>query len=814
MGCELRADLSETLIGKWPYASPAPAIVHPLSELPHIVRRRGRTTTGQPTRNGDPKGETNLKLQHTTSVIALLAGMTLALPAMAAAGDTQLEELIVTAQKREENVQQAPLAITAVTGASLQKDRVLSLEDLAHNMTGISFTANSPQSNEINIRGVVNTRLSSPTADQSVSTFVDDVFVSRSGNLNSAFYDVARVEVVRGPQGVLLGKNVAGGAVNIISNSPTSERSGKVTVTLGNYDLRQTQGFLNGAITDSLNARFAFQTINRGGYAKDILHNTEVENLDSLQGRLYLSYRPEGSDLTADLIVDYSKDSNDGVNRVGLKSTTLPASFTPWSTTRALIAAKRGGLDIRESLPIWPLFKGDIAPTPQGARHETYNVIGKFEKDIFEGVRLSSITGYRNNQSFTLYDQTGLGPANGYNVAGPLLFAEPVNFNEEVEQVSQELRLASTNTDSAIDWIVGAYYQRSKVHQYNRYWGESTVLPTLSGESHWNDQGHNRDMAIFAQLGWKMTDTLKFEVGARYTKDKKWGFQQGIIVATGDRLNPADTAPLTPLTTNFGTEYGESWNKLTPQATLRWTPNDNTMAYGTISVGFKGGGFQNSASNAFAARTPYNPETVTNYEIGYKTELFDRTVRWNSALFYMKYKDLQVQQTLSSCLCNVISNAPGATIKGLETDLQYAPNSWFKAWASGSYVDATYDTFVFAGVNNSGHMMQRTPKYQSAVGAEVTTNAGLWEDAVSARISYRWQGKMPWAPENTTWEKAYGTLDARLTLTSEDKNWSVSVWGKNITDELYRTNIIAFFQEEMSSFGAPRTVGVEFSAAF
>jgi iron complex outermembrane receptor protein len=200
----------------------------------------------------------------------------------------QLEALIVTAQKREENVQTTPLSITAVTGTNLAKDRVLSLEDLGHNMTGISFTANSPQSNEINIRGVVNTRLSSPTSDQSVSTFVDDVYVGRSGNLNSAFYDIQRIEVVRGPQGVLLGKNVAGGAVNIISNAPSFERSGKFTVSLGNYDLRQTQGYFTGAITDEVAARVSFQTIHHGGYARDLLHNVDIENLDSVQGRIQL----------------------------------------------------------------------------------------------------------------------------------------------------------------------------------------------------------------------------------------------------------------------------------------------------------------------------------------------------------------------------------------------------------------------------------------------------------------------------------------------------------------------------------------------
>ncbi|MBU1376490.1 MAG: TonB-dependent receptor [Alphaproteobacteria bacterium] len=742
----------------------------------------------------------------------------MAMPANAADADkagSQLEEVIVTAQKREENVQTAPLAITAITGANLAKDRVLSIEDLAHNMTGISFTANSPQSSEINIRGVVNTRLSSPTADQSVSTFVDDVYVSRAGNLNSAFYDVARVEVVRGPQGVLLGKNVAGGAVNIISNAPSFDASGRMTVSLGNYDLKQTNGYITGPITESLAGRLSFQTIDRGGYYRDILHNQDLENLNSKQARIQLAYAPPSSDLRASLNVDYSKDSNDGVHRVGLKSTTLPASFTPWSGTRALIAALRpGGLKRTESLPIWPLFKGDTSPTPQGARHETYNIIIKVDKDVAENIRLSSITGYRNNNSFTLYDQTGLGPANGFNVAAPLLFAEPVNFIEGVNQVSQEIRLASTNTDSRFDWIIGAYYQKSNVHQYNRYWGESTVLPTLSGESHWDDHGHNRDLAAFAQVGFKITDDLKLEVGARYTKDKKYGFQRGIIVATGDRLNPNDTAPLTPLTTNFATAYGDSWNRLTPQATLRWTPNDASMAYATVSRGFKGGGFQNSASNAFAAQTPYDPETVTNYELGYKTELFDRRVRWNTAVFYMEYKNLQVQQTLASCLCNVISNAPGATIKGVETDFQFAPTSWLRAWASGSYVHGTYDKFVFAGIDNSGNWMQRTPRWTTAVGAEATTSVGSWEDALSARLSYRYQGKMPWAPENTTWEGSYGTLDGRVTLTPPDSPWSISVYGKNLGKTVYRTNIIAFFQEEMSSFGAPRTYGIELSASF
>jgi iron complex outermembrane receptor protein len=764
-----------------------------------------------------------------------------AIPALAAAqqapaaGDgSNLETIVVTAQKRTVNVQDSPLAISAMTGAALAKDRVTSINDLAQTMTGISFTANSPQANEINIRGVVNTRLTSPTADQSVSTFVDDVYVARSGILNTNFYDVARIEVVRGPQGVLLGKNVAGGAVNIISNKPSAQNSAALTASIGNYALRQVQGYINGGIAEDLNGRISFQSLKHGGYAKDLLHHTDLENADSVQARAQLAWEPAGTGFKALLIADYSQYSDDGVNRVGVLSPTVAAGPTIWSGTRSLINAALGGtLTARQSFPVWPTFSGDAAPSPQSATRDNYSFVLKLEKQMGTAT-LTSITGYRHNKSYTLYDQTGLGPYftvlppggvpdAGFNltpaqlasVGSSLLFAEPVNFIEQGNYFTQELRAASNNNDSKFSWIFGGFFLSSKVHQHNRYWGQSLALATLSGESQWDDTGHNQDVAVFGQLGYKFTDTLKLEAGIRYTHDRKYGVQQGIVVATGDIYHPADLAPLTPLTTNFTANYGASWNDWTPQATLTWKPSLNMMAYATISRGFKGGGFQNSASNGFAAATPYNPESVTNYEIGFKSELFNRTLRWNSAVFMEKYKNLQVQQTLASCLCNVISNAASATIKGIESDLQFAPSRLFRAWLSGSYLDARYDDFTFAGVNNSGNQLQRTPKYQLAVGAEATMDLSpTWQNALSARLAYRYQGRMPWAPENQNWEEAYGTLDGRVTLNMPNGNWSLSAFGKNLGNKLYRTNIIVFFRDEMSSYAPPRTYGLELNAKF
>ena len=338
-------------------------------------------------------------------------------------------------------------------------------------------------------------------------------------------------------------------------------------------------------ISDSLAGRFSFQVINHAGYARDVYHNVDLENLDSVQFRGQLLYAPKDDDFRASLIVDYSRDSGDGINRVGIPDPVLTGT-RPWSTARAQIAALRpGGLSVRESLPVWPLFAGDASPSPQYVRHKNASYILKLEKDVATDIRLTSITGYRDGRAYTLYDQTGLGPTNPYNVITTLLFAEPVNFIEEDHQFSQEFRLTSNYADSRFDWILGAYYLHNKVHQFNRFWGETPFQPggrapgalaVLSGESHWDDHGTNEDIAGFAQLGFKLTPTLKVEAGIRYTHDKKGGTQVGIATATGDRFVPTDPTPLTPLAVvpGFSTAYGKTWSRATPQVTATWKPQD------------------------------------------------------------------------------------------------------------------------------------------------------------------------------------------------------------------------------------------------
>ncbi|MFC3052599.1 TonB-dependent receptor [Kordiimonas pumila] len=755
---------------------------------------------------------------------ALLASSTYTAAATAenaAAEPRQLEEILITSQRREVGLQDSAVAVSAVTGASLEKDRIYNYSDLARSVASLSYTENSPLDQEFNIRGITNTRLDAPSADQSIGIFIDDVYVGRSGLLNADFYDIERVEVVRGPQGVLLGRNVVGGAISIITAKPEEETSAHVTFGYGNYNAMHTSGYITGSLSDSLTGRFSFQARHHDGYNHDILHDRDLDNLDSIQMRGQLAYAPDGSDFSARLIVDYMKDSSNGIHRVAIADPNNPG-LNPWSTTRAFIAANReGGLSIRESLPEHPRYKGDNFDTPQGHKREALGLTLQMENKISDDIVLTSITGYRDGDATGVYDQSGAGPDSGFGVISPFAFSFPVNEEEKISQFTQELRLTSDYSDSRFDWILGAYYQHDKVDKYDKYWGEIPVgLPSISGESHWDNVGKTTSYAAFGQVGYQFADAWKLTAGLRYSRDKKSGTVTGIAVETGDQFFPNDTVSLTPIVglaegESFTTEYGESWGEFTPQAILEFTPTDNLMLYVSAAKGYKGGGFEDTPANAVAAQIAYDPETVTSYEVGAKWEFLDGRARLNTAAFTMDYKNLQVTQTDDGCLCNITDNAADAKIKGIETELQFVATDFLYIWAAGTILDTEYKDFIDSnGLVNTGNKLQRTPNYQFNIGAEVTTDFMDMPDALQIRANYSQQGKLYWLPDNFQYEDSYGLLDARITLHPADSNWSFSIWGKNLTDKLYRTNIIAFLGDEVSTLGTPRTYGIELSLDF
>tara|TARA_B110000003_G_scaffold197411_1_gene196101 strand:+ start:26535 stop:28883 length:2349 start_codon:yes stop_codon:yes gene_type:complete len=741
------------------------------------------------------------------------------------ANDNILEEIIVTAQKREENLQTTAVSITAYTGASLEKKRVFSMFDLANSTPSFSLTANTALDLEMNIRGVTNTRLDSPTADPSVGFFMDEVYIGRTGGMNADFFDVERLEIVRGPQGVLLGKNVVGGALSVYSKKPEAETSGKVMVSQGNYSSSLVNGYLTGSLSDTVMGRFSFQSRDRAGYGYNLLSDRDLDDLSSKQYRAQLTYEPADSNLSARLIVDYNKDSGNGPTVVAVPDSGA-TGYRPWSALRAFV----GITDIRVSMAERSQYAGDDFFTEQYYQRDGWGATLNLEWDM-DGATLTSITANRSVDTGQMYDQTGGGPdmfdalydfadfsafaaTRDSGLGAVLFFSEPVREDAKISQFSQEIRLAS-DTDSALDWIVGAYYKSDEIDKLDRFIGEnpSGALATLSGESHWDNRGEMTSKAVFGQVGYQINDTLKVTIGGRYTEDDKSGHIDGIIVDTGDRFNPADTAPLTPLAEGYsGVAYGDTWNEFTPQAIIEYNPSDEWFWYGSISSGFKGGGYEDTPANAVAANIAFDPETVTNYEVGFKANLMDGRMRLNTSVFMMDYKDLQVQQTNEDCLCNITDNASDAEIKGLEVEFQYAIADSLILLASGSMLDHKYKDFLeSSGVDSSGNKLQRTPDNQFSLGFDwYFGNADSW----TMNVNYYWQDELFWQPANANVEEAYGLLDGRLSYSPPTSAWSVSTWVKNIGDEEYRTNIIPFFGEEVGQYGAPRTYGVDLSISF
>jgi len=519
-------------------------------------------------------GSTGGRKPLACAVASVLSAAT-ALPVAAQQTSGGLEEIIVTAQRRETGLQTTPIAITAFEGAALAEDKVFGAADLAAIAPALSLTAGTPLDMELNIRGITNTRLDSPTSDPSVGTFVDGVYIGRTGDYNLDFYDLERIEVIRGPQGVLLGKNVVGGALSVITAAPQFDPSAQLLVGYGNYNQITSTGYATGGLTDSLAGRFSFQYREHDGYARDVLHHRDVENLDSLQGRAQLLWHPDDSAWSIRGIADYTNDSTKGINTVavpgGIKScetSYLRSNCTrPWSLERAYLGLTDPRKDMAQSLQL----VGDKRRN-QYLDREGWGLTLDIQAE-FSGVTFNSLTGYRSVTSEQFYDQTGIGPeALGWSVPewqdymawidaeygtrpptsnnGLFLFAQPVVEWVDGEQLSQEFRLTSNNPDSRFDWIAGLFAKKDDIKKTDHFKGENflgAVIPggnnplsTLSGENRWINDGETKNYAIFGQLGFKFTEGLKLSVGLRYTEDKKSGVVDALVIETGDRFSPND----------------------------------------------------------------------------------------------------------------------------------------------------------------------------------------------------------------------------------------------------------------------------------
>lgn len=739
----------------------------------------------------------------TVSRIAVaVAGLAAALPvaaqstvgtdaAQTASDGPQIEDVIVTARKREESLQDVPIAVTAYSGDAIRDAQIVDLSAIAGRTPSFTFQKQGSIEQEAFIRGVGTVRLTSATADPSVGLFVNEVYIGRRGAATPPIFDLERVEVLRGPQGTIFGKNVVGGAVSLITGAPRFEFGGGAYIAAGNYGTVQSEGHVTGALSDTVAARLAFQTDRHDGYSRNIVNGQELDDTDGYAGRL--SFLVKASDrLTLNFVGDVSHDDGGGQARHAVDDPTRAG-------VGAISAAKLSS-NPRET----------YTPYFQYQRRTTYGFSTRADYD-FGGATLTYLGALRGGDSGQRFSQAGAG-------APPSLTDSVLTQAEKYTGITQELRIAS-DPSRQLRWLAGLYYLREETDRSSENAARS-ALPggpggtrdSLDGVNNFTQNGVAQNYAAFGEVEYEFVPGLTASLGGRYTIDSKDMVASATIQSfglPGDILSPA------PLRTPYNITVEKTWKEFTPRAALEFKASENVLIYASAAKGFKGGGWQAATPDPVTAARPFNPETAWNYEIGIKSDLFDRRVRLNLAAFRLDFKDLQVEQLDDVLLTTVVTNAASAKIQGIEGEVSFAVTRGFTLSGSGSILDAKYKAYVDPrrNITYTGNQLPRTPDYQFSVAADLVQPVG-GDLELRAHADYTYQDNFFYGPDNTNFEPGYGLLDARIGIGKVGERWAVSLWGKNLTNKLYRTSVIPFLGDESSLYGAPRTYGVRLSSKF
>lgn len=709
------------------------------------------------------------------SLGALAAALLVSSGASAQDRAAEVEELIVTAQRVEENLQEVPVAVTAFSAAALERSNIETLSDIALRTPGFSMGQVDPIQQNFAIRGIGSAQGISQNAggDPSVVVFVDGVYAGRGGTPDLDALDLERVEVLRGPQGTLFGKNTVGGLVQFVTRKPQAETSLRIQGQLGNYDRRAVNVRGNVALADNLFLAAGASIKKRDGYEFNETTGHDVNDEDLKTGHLALRFMPTDA-LDAVLSFDVTDQDQKGNPRDNICDRTL-----------------RGGVHCAGVNPDPRVMN---AWTDGKMRRLVKTYRGEVNWETPLGV-VTSLTGLRDVK---------------LNYVTPF-FSNPINPPNQIEstetgheknqQFSQEIRLAFGLMDDRLRGQVGFYYLNEDNNR-THWLLQQFPSPALTGFAVYPQTVDATSTALFGQASFDLLPTLTATVGARMTWEKKEGH------FIGRKLSGPGQPP--PLSADYDVTAQEKWDAFTPRFALDWQPTEDVLVYASAARGFKSGGFQGIAGNGASQATPYDPEFAWSYEAGAKTQWLDNRVRLNLAVFRTDYEDLQVSQLVPLC-CVVVGNAATAKIEGAELEFDVRPFRGLQIDGSYAWLDAKFESFATGATGNfTGNRLPRSPKDKLNLGVQYSTDLSGW--TALARVDYSNQSKMYFEASNIPTQKQQGYInwDARASLTSPDDRWEVAVWGKNLSDELVATYVTAFapFRQVLAPYTPPKTYGV------
>ncbi len=700
-----------------------------------------------------------------------------------------IPDIIVTGTKLgAQNLQRTPVAVSVIDSKLLDAQGLNTLQDAAAYVPNVSFTRFG-SSAVVYIRGI-GSNSTQAGSDSSVTQQVDGVYIARPTAQTGDFLDVERIEVLRGPQGTLYGRNAVGGTINVISRQPSTTFGGRVRVGYGNYNEKTAEGFLTGPIAgDALTASLSATYRDHDAYFDNIVPGVpDLGAAHRFGTRGQLRWQPT-PDFDVTLRGDYSLTRDVAEN---FDQLIRPFSFPAPLANSVVGSYRQVAVDTAQNLDV------DAGGVSLDANYRLGN-----------GFSIKSITAWRRLKS----------SSNNDNDASEI-FVQALNQTERQTQFSQEFDL--NYTSDKFRAVVGLYYFGDQDGQIN--FGPvppSIVTPaTRSALLRAQAAVRTRSYAAFAQGSYEIVSDLKIVLGARYTTETKQ-FDQNFSRTS---LNPATLgANIPPFTIVFSTERTDQ--AFTPKIGLDLQATPDVFFYGSVTRGFKSGGFNNASTSA--ATAGFRPETITAYEVGVKTQLFDRRLRLNLTGFIYDYKDLQVRQFISVGNA-VISNAASARTKGIELEALFRPMPDLQLSGNISYLEARYGVFPAAPIASaygflfpagtlsfdaSGNQIEGSPDWSGVIGLDYTPRIGEYQ--LTAHIDYAYRGKVFYDPSNIALvsQRPYGLINANLSI-GQERGFRIEAFIKNLTDKKYYLTIAGNGLVPAGVGGDPRTFGVRFGYSF
>ena len=746
-----------------------------------------------------------------------------------------LEPITVTAQKRPEDLATVPISVNVIADQEIEDLGMRSLEDLSLNVPSLTISSGT-LFNLIHIRGIGSGQ--NQGYEQSVGMFVDGVYAGRDLQFRAPFLDVERVEVLKGPQGILSGKNATAGAISIVSAKPSQEFEAKASMQyVPDHDEQFFEGVVSGALFADLSARFAMRLSSLDGYLDNSVLNNEEPESDEQAYRITFDWSPLDA-MQVTLKHEYNRSNING------------------KTTQIIEA---GQFDPLFSF-MDPGFNADFDETrssggvsdsfaPEYTDIESHNTALTITYD-FAGHTLTTISGFSNYNFDDLYD-----------IDNSALSILALRRDEKFHQFSQEIRLSSAiaqtsswvpwNTE-ALDYTVGFYYHYQDLDNINNVNVDTRLLadlglplPGFAGSRIDQVQQNTNNWAVFGQTTWHMRENLRLTAGLRYTGEEKTVDKNFFLADIGTQTANSALEPFFALTGanphHFNVSRSES--HLTPMVNLQWDVTEQDLLYFNFSTAAKGGGFDLRSTTGILSDFEFNDERATGFEIGAKTHWFDETVTLDIALFRTEFEDLQV--TTFDGFANFIVNNAAATTQGVEVNNRWKAAEGLIFSASAAYLDSQYDSFnnaactvaqttVFRASGDSGVCTQDLSGQKTRYAPEWTANlnaqyvlplsrlgssAFLKGLKLSTMVNVNFSDDyfLTANVEPILKQKAYTKVDLRIALGDSNDRWEIAFLGKNLNNQLisnFGGRIAILSGSFFKTTDRPRTLAVQARLSF